>query len=225
VQKTVFEWHGQEFVALSDEARSGGSAHDQTRDIFERMDLELRKEEVSLLGTVRTRLWARDADSRNRGSRARLEMLTDSARSASSSYIAPSHFETSANIAIDLIAMKPASGLTKTLKEYDPPAVPLRYGIYGPLVYLSGVTSEKATLANQAKEILSRINESLTDSGSSWEQAIKISFYLQRDESQDEMANVFAATVAAPNAELEYAFVDGYSAPGKRVEIEVTATL
>jgi enamine deaminase RidA (YjgF/YER057c/UK114 family) len=225
VQKTVFEWHGQEFVALSDEARSGGSAHDQTRDIFERMDLELRKEEVSLIGTVRTRLWARDADARNRGSRARVEMLANDARSASSSYVDATHFETNANIAVDLIAMKPASGLTKALTEYDPPQVPLRYAIYGPLVYLSGVTSDKATLAEQAADILGRIGESLAAAGSSWEQAIKVSFYLQRDESQDEMAKLFAAAVTAPNAELEYASVNAFAGPDARVEIEVTATV
>jgi enamine deaminase RidA (YjgF/YER057c/UK114 family) len=225
VQKSVFEWHGQEFVALSDEGRSGGSAHDQTRDIFERMDLELRKEGVSLIGTVRTRLWARDAEARNRGSRARLEMLANDARSASSSYIDSGHFESSASIAVDLVAMKPASGLTKVLKEYDPPMVPLRYATYGPLVYLSGVTSELPTLAGQAPEILAGIGESLAAAGSSWDQAVKVSFYLQRDESQDEMAKLFGGAVTAPNAEFEYAFVEGYSAPGKRVEIEVTASV
>jgi enamine deaminase RidA (YjgF/YER057c/UK114 family) len=218
VQKSVFELDGQEFVALSDEARSGGSAHDQTRDIFERMDLELRKEGVSLIGNVRTRLWARDADARTRGSRARVEMLANDARSASSSYIAPDHFETTAN-------MKPASGLTKKLTEYDPAQVPLRYAIYGPLVYLSGVTSDKATLAEQAPDILARIGESLVAAGSSWEQATKVSFYLQRDEAQEEMAKLFAAAVTAPNAELEYGAVDAFAGPDARVEIEVTATV
>ena len=225
MQKTVFEWHGQEFVALSDEARSGGSAHDQTRDIFERMDLELRKEEVSLIGTVRTRLWARNSDARNRGSRARIEMLANDARSASSSYIDPSHFETNASIAIDLIAMKPASGLAKAVKEYDPPAVPPRYAAYGPLVYFSGVTSTKSTLAEQANEILNIIGGSLADAGSSWAQATKVSFYLQREETEGEMATLFAAAVIATEAELDYHFVDAYSAPDKRVEIEVTATV
>lgn len=225
MQKSVFELDGQEFVALSDEARSGGSAHDQTRDIFERMDLELRKEGVSLIGNVRTRLWARDADARTRGSRARVEMLANDARSASSSYIAPDHFETTANIAVDLVAMKPASGLTKKLTEYDPAQVPLRYAIYGPLVYLSGVTSDKATLAEQAPDILARIGESLVAAGSSWEQATKVSFYLQRDEAQEEMAKLFAAAVTAPNAELEYGAVDAFAGPDARVEIEVTATV
>lgn len=225
VQKSVFEWYGQEFVALSDESRSGGSAHDQTRDIFERMDLELRKEGLSLIGTVRTRLWARDADARTRGSRARLEMLSNDARSASSSYIDPTHFESKASIAVDLLAMKPASGLIKLLTEYDPPQVPLRFATYGPLVYLSGVTSELLTLPEQASDILSSIGESLADAGSCWDQVVKVSFYLQRDESLDEMQNVFGGAVTAPNAELEYAFVDAYAGPGRRVEIEVTATL
>lgn len=225
VEKSVFEWHGQEFVALSDEARSGGSAHDQTRDIFERMDLELRKEGVSLIGTVRTRLWARDADARNRGSRARTEMLANDARAASSSYIDPEHFQTSANIAIDLFAMKPASGTAKSVVEYDPAVVPPRYDVYGPLVHLSGVTSELPTLAEQAKDILTRIGETLAVAGSSWEQATKVSFYLQREESQDEMGKLFAETVKAPNAEIEFGAAEAYSAPGKRVEIEVTATV
>ncbi len=223
MQKSVFEWYGQEFVALSDEARSGGSAHDQTRDIFERMDLELRKEGVSLIGTVRTRLWARDTSARTRGSRARLEMLANSARSSSSSYIDPSHFESTASIAVDLVAMKPASGLTKILQEYDPPQVPLRYSIYGPLLHLSGVTSDKPTLPEQVSDILGRIGESLMDAGSSWSQAAKVSFYLQRNESLDEMAKLFTAAITAPIAELDYVLVDGYSAIENRVEIEVTA--
>ena len=223
MEKNVFEWHGQEFVALSDEGRSGGSAHDQTRDILERMDLALRREETSLIGTVRTRLWARDVDARNRGSRARVDFLTEYARSASSSYIAPDHFESSASVAIDLVAMKPASGMSKVLVEYDPPMVPLRYVIYGPLVHLSGVTSVLATLPAQVAEILPKLEGSLTAAGSSWAQATKVSFYVQRDASVDEMKALFAASVTAPNAELDFQVVDGYSAPDKLVEIEVTA--
>jgi len=223
LEKNVFEWHGREFVALSDEGRSGGSAHDQTRDILERMDLALRREETSLIGTVRTRLWARDAEARNRGSRARVDILTDYARSASSSYIAPDHFETSASIAIDLVAMKPASGMSKVLVEYDPPMMPLRYVVYGPLVHLSGVTSVLGTLPEQAGEILPKLEGSLTAAGSSWAQATKVSFYVQRDASVDEMNALFAASVSAPNAELDFVVVDGYSAPDKLVEIEVTA--
>ena len=223
MQKRVFEWQGQEFVGLSDEARSGGSPFDQTRDVLERMDLELRKEETTLLGTVRTRLWARDAGARNRGSRARVEVLSGGARSASSSYIAPDHLKTSADIAIDLVAMKPAKGLQKTLVEYDPPIVPLRYLVYGPLVHLSGVTSVKATLAEQAAEVLQAISGSLEHAGTSWDKVVKVSFHLLRGESQAEMERLFGNR--APNAEIDYALVDGYSTPDKRVEIEVTAAV
>lgn len=223
MQKRVFEWQGQEFIELSDEARSGGSSFDQARDVLERMDLELRKEETSLVGTVRTRLWARDAGGRTRGSRARVEVLSGDARSASSSYIAPDHFQTNADIAIDLVAMKPAKGLEKMLVEYDPPQIPLRYVTYGPLVHLSGVTSEKATLAEQVADIVQAIGGSLSDAGTSWDNVVKVSIYLQRNESQAELEKLFGSQ--APNAELDHALVDGYSAPDKRVEIEITATV
>lgn len=225
LEKRVFVWHGQEFVALSDEGRSGGSAHDQTRDILERMDLALRREETSLIGTVRTRLWARDRSARDRGSRARVDILSDYARSASSSYIAPDHFETSASIAIDLVAMKPASGMVKDLVEYDPPITPLRYVVYGPLVHLSGVTSVLGTFEAQVTEILPKLGESLTAAGSSWAHATKVSFYVHREASVDELKALFVAAVSAPDAELEYGTVDGYSTLDKLVEIEVTATV
>ena len=221
--KRVFEWQGQQFIELSDEARSGGSAFDQTRDILERMDLELRKDETSLIGTARTRLWARDRSARDRGSRARVDVLSGPARSASSSYIAPDHFKTDADIAVDLLAMKPAKGLEKRLAEYEPPITPLRYVVYGPLVHLSGVTSETGTLAEQAGVIFERIGGSLTHAGTSWEKAVRVSFHLLRGESQAEMERLFGNR--APNAETEYALVDGYSTPGKRVEVEVTAAV
>ena len=48
-----------------------------------------------------------------------------SARSSSSSYIAPGHLDSGANVSLDFLAMR--SGGAKKLVEYDPPIVPLRY--------------------------------------------------------------------------------------------------
>ena len=94
----------------------------------------------SLENTVRTRLWGRDRESRDLGSEQRVKILSGKARSASSSYIAPDHFDSSSNVSIDLVAMRPVGPeADKILKEYDPPVVPLRYLVYDSIVFLSGV--------------------------------------------------------------------------------------
>ena len=89
MRKTLFPWLSNGFVALSAEAQVGGTADEQARDVFDRFALELRSEGLSLADTVRTRLWARDRESRDGGSRERVAALAGDARSASSSYIAP----------------------------------------------------------------------------------------------------------------------------------------
>ena len=48
---------------------TGLTATDQTQDIFRRFDAELREMDLSLGNTVRTRLWGRDRESRDLGSR------------------------------------------------------------------------------------------------------------------------------------------------------------
>jgi enamine deaminase RidA (YjgF/YER057c/UK114 family) len=121
--------------------------------------------------------------------------------------------------------MRPSQpGLAKTLKEYDPPIVPLRYLIYDEVAFLSGVTSTLPALENQVAEILSRISGSLADAGTSWEKVVKVSFFLHRSQKLEALKESFGKVVRAASAQTEYALVDGYSTPGKLIEIEVTAT-
>lgn len=117
----------------------------------------------------------------------------------------------------------PRPGLEKILKEYDPPIVPLRYLIYDSVVFLSGVTAVLPTLADQLADILPRISSSLTDSGSSWDRAVKVSFFLHRSQRLEALRGLFQKTFKAEIPQMEYAFVDGYSAEGKLIEIEVAA--
>jgi enamine deaminase RidA (YjgF/YER057c/UK114 family) len=200
------------------------NATEQTRHIFRRLDEELRGMGLSLENTARTRLWGKDRESRNLGGSERVKILSGKARSASSSYIAPDHFNSDANVALDLLAMRPShQGLEKTLKEYDPPITPLRYLIYDSIVFLSGVTAVLPTLGDQLSNILPRISSSLTDSGSSWEKAVMVSFYLHRSQKLETLKELFKKSVKPEIPQMEFAFVDGYSAEGKLIEIEVTA--
>ena len=226
MRKKIFQWLGREFVALSREGKAEATAAREAREIFRRLDEELREMGLSLENTVRTRLWGRDRESRNLGSDERVKILSGKARSVSSSYISPSHFDSNARVALDLLAMKPSRpGLEKTLKEYEPPIVPLRYLIYDSVVFLSGVTAVLPALPDQLADILPRIEASLTDAGTSWDKAVKVSFFLHRSQKLEILKELFQKTVKANIPRTEYVFVDGYSAEGKLVEIEVTAAI
>ena len=224
MRKKIFPWLGREFVSLSCEGKSGGTATEETQDIFHRFEVELKGMGLSLENTVRTRLWGRDRESRDLGSGQRVKILSGRARSASSSYIAPDHFDSGARVSLDLIAMRPTGPQAdKVVKEYEPPIVPLRYLVYDSIVILSGVTSELPDLGDQMANILPRIQGSLTDAGTSWDHAVKVSFYLHQSQKLESLKELFEASVKAEIPQLEYAFVDGYSSQGKLIEVEVTA--
>ena len=223
--KKIFSWLGREFVALSVEAKSPGAPAEQAREIFARFDGELKALGLSLDHTVRSRLWGRDRKSRDQGSEERVRALAGRARSASSSFIAPERFDSGASVAVDLLAMRPSRRCEKILKEYDPPIVPLRYLVYDSVVILSGVTAVLPTLEDQMGNILARIGGSLADAGASWERVAKVSFYLHRSQTIEALSALFRKVVTADIPQMEYAFVDGYSAEGKLIEIETTAKL
>lgn len=224
MRKRVFPWLGKEFVALSGEAKPGPSAADQTRNLFQRFDEELRGMGLSLDHTVRTRLWGRDRASRDQGSTERVKILSGKARSASSSFISPVHFDSEAQVAVDLLAMRPSrAGLEKFLKEYDPPITPLRYLVYDSVVFLSGVTAVLPSLEEQMADILPRIEGSLKDAGTSWNRAVKASFLLHRSQKFETLRELFQKAVTVDIPQMDYFHVDGYSSEGKLIEIEVTA--
>src|SRR3970040_407228 len=104
MRKRVFAWIGREFVELTGEAKPAATATEEARSLFQRFDQELRGHGLSLDDTVRTRLWGRDRESRDLGSTERVKILSGKARSASSSFISPTHFDSSARVAMDLLA-------------------------------------------------------------------------------------------------------------------------
>ena len=225
MRKRIFSWLDRDFVELSAEAKPGTSAAIEAQELFNRFDQELKAQGMSLDNTVRSRLWGRDRESRDLGSDERVKILSGKARSSSSSYIAPAHFDSDAKIAVDLLAMKPSrQEMQKHIVEYDPPIVPIRFLVYDSVVVLSGVTTVLPTLEEQLDNILPRITGSLKDGGSSWERVARISFYLHRSQTIQNLNELFEKRVQAPIAQREYCFVDGYSSAGKLCEIEVTAT-
>ena len=104
------------------------------------------------------------------------------------------------------------------------PIAPIRFLIYDSVVVLSGVTTVLPTLEEQLDNILPRIAGSLKDAGSSWEKVARVSFYLHRSQTLENLKTLFARHVTAQIPQMEYCFVDGYSSEGKFCEVEVTAT-
>ena len=225
MRKRIFTWLGKEFIELSGEAKAAANATIEAQELFQRIDQELKAHGLSLDNTVRSRLWGRDRQSRDLGSTERVKILSGKARSASSSYIAPGHFDSSAKVALDLLAMRPSqTSAAKRIVEYEPAIAPIRFLAYDSVVALSGVTTVLPTLAEQFDNILPRIAGSLEDAGSSWEKAARVSFYLHRSQTLENLKTLFARHVTARVPQLEYCFVDGYSSEGKFCEVEVTAT-
>jgi enamine deaminase RidA (YjgF/YER057c/UK114 family) len=230
MRTTLYPSLRHEFIAVSGESRPGLPPDEATRDLLARFDTALQVHGLSLADTVRTRLWGLNRAARDSGSGERVRVLTGKARSASSSYISPSHFDSEGTIAVDLWAMRGAA--QKTVKEYDPPIVPPRYITTGGLVFLSGVTWETGTLDEQLDAILPRIAASLHDAGSSWASVVKLSCFLHRSQSVRDLRTGVLRVLGpergkmfdgATSVEVEYSFVDGYSTPGKLLEIETTA--
>src|SRR5213594_243366 len=98
MREKIFQWLGKEFISLSGEGKPTVSPADQARELFGRFDGELRALGLSLDNTVRTRLWGRDRESRDRGSPERANILSGKARSASSSFISPGYFDSDAHV-------------------------------------------------------------------------------------------------------------------------------
>jgi len=225
MRKRIFTWLGKEFIELSGEAKAAANATLEAQELFQRIDQELQAHGLSLDNTVRSRLWGCDRQSRDLGSTERVKILSGKARSASSSYIAPGHFDSGAKVALDLLAMRPSqTSAAKRIVEYEPAIVPIRFLVYDSVDVLSGVTTVLPTLAEQFDNIFPRIAGSLKDAGSSWEKAARVSFYLHRSQTLENLKTLFARHVTAQVPQLEYCFVDGYSSEGKFCEVEVTAT-
>jgi enamine deaminase RidA (YjgF/YER057c/UK114 family) len=219
----IFPWLRQDFVSLSWEGSGNGTVEAETRALMMSFTDHLRPLGLSLDDVVRTRMFARDMDAWLAGNQERRRILDGKARSVSSSHIWTGRLGAKARIAIDLLAMyPPADGKPKIMKEYDPPAFPLRRLTLGGILFLSGVTDmTHPTFDEQLPVIVQRITDTLADGGATWNDVKRASFLLHHEESLDVLRARFRAAVSANIPELEYSFVG--SRQGKRLEIEVTA--
>lgn len=226
MRRRLFTFMGQRFVHLVIEAAPGAPIERQSQSLFERAGEALAAHGLSLHGNVvRSRVFGRTREARDIVSNVRGQVFTGAARAATSSYISPPHFSGAGDVALDLFAMAPPSGGgDRKVSEHAPVQPFIRHLAWGPMVFLAGMTCDTLpTLREQYGDILERAGALLKEAGCDWRNVVHVAFFLHRSESPAALLEGIAATGSVPLDHCEVEQVDGYSRPGKLLEIEITA--
>jgi enamine deaminase RidA (YjgF/YER057c/UK114 family) len=226
MRRRLFNWQGQRFIYLGLEGEPGRPLPQQSSDLFARAGAELATLGLSLLrNTVRTRVFGRTSAARTAGSHARAQALVGRSRAAGASYVGVPHFCSAADVGLDLFAMAaPAGNPARHVSEHEPEQSFIRHLVWGPMVFLAGMTCEtQPSLQAQCADILPRAGVLLAETGCDWSHVVRVSFFLQRDQDPDALLAEVAALAAVPLEHAEIELVEGFSRPGKLVEIEITA--
>lgn len=216
---------GREHLNVSVAGDGSGSVMEEARRAMDNA-LALMAEAGYAPGhLVRSRVFAADANSRRIASDLRLEVLKDDLRAASSSYIDPSRLPGGANMAIDLIAAKAPAAAQKSVREYEPVIAPPMFVALDGVVYVSGCTDVSDGFSTQLANVRSYIARNLKAAGAEWSDVIGVSAYVSRKIDANEAWRSLNALFPELQGPISLSAVDGYSAPEKLIEIEVTAKL
>lgn len=220
---TVTDAYGHRFVQLAAEGRPELDPTAALRELIERFARELVRFGLSLDDTVRTRLWARSAEDRTAASTERRSLLANRARSSSSSYIAPGRLASAAGVGLDLLALRPAQRGEKIAVEYDPPAAPPRYVLYGDMLFCSGVSPRVPTIEEAVRAAFAEHAESLRRAELTWQNAVQVAVYANRRYALAQVEELVRAALPVRGIPTDYVFVDGHAGADAHVEIELTA--
>jgi enamine deaminase RidA (YjgF/YER057c/UK114 family) len=223
-QKTI-NFAGQRFTYLAIEAEGGGALELQSQALFERAARALASQGLALhQNVVRSRVFGRTREARDVVSGVRGKVFEGLARAATSSYISPTYFSSAADVGLDLFAMAAPPSGNREVSEHMPVQPFIRHLTWGPMVFLAGMTCETLpTLAEQYKDVLTRAGALLAETGCDWKHVVHVAFFLHRSEDPQALLDGIAATGTVPLDNCEVEQVDGYSRPGKLIEIEITA--
>jgi enamine deaminase RidA (YjgF/YER057c/UK114 family) len=226
MRKIIFSWLGREFMSLYGEARPSGSIEQQTTDLFQRFEAELRAFNLTLEDTVRTRIFGIDKEARDLATHARAKILTGRRKAASSSYVSASHFDSNARVALDLIAMRPSSSSAdREPVDFNPPRLYISWLRYDSIAFVSGFTSEADRLEEQVVAIVRDIDNVLQAASTHWKRVVKISVYLSRSQNIDVVKNLLDKTNRLDVDKTEFELVDGFARDKGLLEIEPTALI
>lgn len=173
---------------------------------------------------VRNRLTAVSRAVRDSASALRFQRLAGRARCATSSYIDGSRFAGGDGLRFDTTAFR-GTAATKRITEHDPLQPPCRFVATEELVFLSGLTSIEPDLDVQIQQIRVRLAETLALAEAQLGRSVRptaASIFVHRSVGLDELADV-AAMVGIVGIPLAIGRCDGFSRPGKLLELEIDA--
>lgn len=181
---------------------------------------------LGLPDVVRTRLHARTRAGRDAASKARFRRLSGPARCATSSYIDPSVFPTGDGARLVTVALEGAAA-DKVAVEYEPRQPPCRFVAAGDLVFLSGVTSTEPGFGAQLAHIAPRIAETLRIAGETVggvAAPTAVTAWIHRSLPGADLAGL-DGRLGLAGTPFTVERCDGYSAPGKLIEVEVDGAI
>ena len=219
-------WLGHEFLSISGEGPEIGNPEAEADALFARFSEILATHGLSLDNTIRSRIWGADSDARTACSTARTRTLSGRARAATSSYIAPAHFNSATRVAMDLVALLPLPGEKKTVTEQDPPKGVIKWLTVGELLVLPGMScNEGGSFEHQAEDILGRITVCLGEAGCHWSEVCDATFVYEHGVQRHDILTALRKETEELPQRMTLLPAEGYSRPGKLLEIETMAIM
>lgn len=193
--------------------------------LFDAVDAALADAGLTRADVVRNRVLAASRSVRDTVSALRFGRFSGPARCASSSYIDGNRFEGGDGVRLDTIALR-GTAATKLVEEREPREPPCWFVTTEDLVFLSGLTSPESELHVQVQRIRARLDETLALAGDRLGRAVRptaATLFVHRSVGLDELAD-FAQAVGISGIPLAVGRCDGFSKPGKLLELEIDAT-
>ncbi|MBX9740239.1 MAG: hypothetical protein K2X62_09215 [Beijerinckiaceae bacterium] len=217
---------GRDMFNVSVTGDGQGAPEEETGRVIARAIAEIEAAGFSREHIVRSRLFAQDKDMRTRASDCRRALLVGPLRGSSSSFCDAERLPGHARMSLDLAAIRPRDPhARKVVREYEPAIAPPMFVALDKLVFLSGLTDTMEHLGDQIPAIAQAIRHSLKQAGSKISAAKRVSVFLAKAEDPRKALAMIAAEFPDLPCPITLTTVDGYSAPEKRIEIEVTAAV
>jgi enamine deaminase RidA (YjgF/YER057c/UK114 family) len=198
---------------------------EQIDALIDAIDAALATHGLGLAEIVRTRILAMDRPARDRASQIRTRRLLEGPGvSSSSSYLEPRLFPNGDGVRFEGLALAGA-GEGKVVEPYETGGPLCRYVATGDLVFNTGVTSTLPTFAEQLANLAPRIATTLAHASERLGRPVlptTITAFVDRIQDPG-TAESLADRLGMGGVPLVVQRCDGFTLPGKLIEVEVDA--
>ena len=217
---------GRDALTVTVGGDGAGTVEQEAQAALDRTISEIVKAGLTRSQVVRGRLYALDRTSRQEASDIRRATLVGPLRCGTSSFIDTERLPKGCRVIMEVTAIKPRDPTAqKVVREYEPVIAPPMFATLDGLVFLSGNTDESATFEAQLGAIRGKIDASLKAAGTDISKAVAVSAFMSKTIDIHAGRKAIAAALSGATCPIVLTTVEGYSAPTKLIEIEVTARL